>query len=112
VEICGSIEPKLMDLFIEIGTLTQKAETLIRRRDEAKAALIRAMMEGETQICREALESMISKVSARLVIECESFPSLETSENPNASEASRVARNLVFLEKWKAALRSCYSRII
>ena len=111
-EIRGSIEPSLMDLFTEIGAVTQQAETLIRKRDEAKSALVRAMLEGETQSCRETVERSISQVEMRIAHECAIFPELENSPHPDVETASQSARNLAFLEKWRASLRACFSRLV
>ncbi|MEO8617421.1 MAG: hypothetical protein ABI600_19975 [Luteolibacter sp.] len=112
VETRGTIDTSLMDLFSEVGAVTQRAEFLIRRRDEVKSALLRAMLEGETQICREELEAAIGTVETWITRECGVFPELEESENPDLEEASKIARNLVFLEKWRAGLRSCFSRLV
>ena len=111
-EIRGSIEPSLMDLFTEIGAVTQQAETLIRKRDEAKSALVRAMLEGETQYCRETVERSISQVEMRIAHECAIFPELENSPHPDVEAASQSARNLAFLEKWRASLRASFSRLV
>jgi curved DNA-binding protein CbpA len=111
-EVRGSIESSLMDLFSEVGAVTQQAETVIRKRDEAKSALVRALLEGETQLSREAVERAIAKVDTWIARECEIFPELEISENPDVEIASKAARNLAFLEKWRAGLRSCYSRLV
>ncbi len=112
VETRGTIDTALMDLFSQVGTITQRAEILIRRRDEAKSALARAMLEAETQICREELEAAIATVEAWITRECGVFPELEKSENLDVEAASKVARNLVFLEKWRVGLRSCFSRLV
>ncbi|MEO5713239.1 MAG: hypothetical protein ABIT37_07095 [Luteolibacter sp.] len=112
VETRGTIDPDLMDLFADVGAVTQEAELIIRKRDEVKFALVRAMLEGKTQICREAVEAAISKVEGRIDGECRNFPLLESSKNPDAGAASKIARNLVFLEKWRAGLRSCYARLV
>lgn len=112
VETRGTIDPELMDLFSEVGAVTQEAEQLIRKRDEVKFALVRAMLEGETQRCRESLETAISKVEICIEGACRNFPVLESASQPDASVASRIARNLVFLEKWRAGLRSCYARLV
>ena len=109
-EMRGTIDPAMMDLFSEVGSVTQQAETVIRKRDEAKSALVRAMLESEAQLCREALELAISKVEAGIERECLHFPDLEKSSDREA--ASQVARNLSFLEKWRAGLRGCYSRLV
>ncbi len=112
VETRGTIDPGLMDLFSDVGAVTQDAELLIRRRDEVKFALVRAMLEGKTQLCREAVEAAIAKVDNRIDGECRNFPVLESSKNLDAAAVSKIARNLVFLEKWRAGLRSCYARLV
>ena len=38
-ETRGTVDPQLMDLFSEVGEVTQLAEAVIRKRDEAKSAL-------------------------------------------------------------------------
>ncbi|MFT3991755.1 MAG: DnaJ domain-containing protein [Luteolibacter sp.] len=108
----GTIGNALMDLFSEVGRVTQQAETLIRKRDEAKSVLVRAMLEGETQVCREAVEEAIARVDAEIARECGVFPELETAETLDLEEISRISRDLAFLEKWKAGLRACYARLV
>lgn len=108
----GSIDPPLMDVFSDVGAVTQQAETVIRKRDEAKSALGRAMLESETQLCREAVERGIARVEAMITAECATFPEMEQSAATDVETASRIARNLAFLEKWRAGLRSCYSRLV
>lgn len=110
LESRGSIGVALMEVFAEVGKVTQQAETVIRKRDEAKSALAKAMLEGETQICRETVEAMIAKVESLIGEQCAVFPELEI--NPDASVAAEAARNLAFLEKWKLSLRSCFSRLV
>ena len=111
-ETRGTIDPALMDLFAEVGAVSQRVEALVRKRDEAKSSLVRAMLEGETQICRELLEAAISKVEDWIGRECQSFPELETQEQPDLSTTSEISRNLVFLEKWRASLRANFSRLV
>lgn len=108
----GSIDAPLMDVFSDVGAVTQQAETVIRKRDEAKSALVRAMLEGETQLCRESVERAIARVEAMITAECDAFPEMEKKAATDVEAASRIARNLAFLEKWKAGLRSCYSRLV
>jgi curved DNA-binding protein CbpA len=111
-EVRGSIDNSLMDLFAEVGTVTQLAESVIRKRDEAKSALVRAMLEGETQVCREAVERVICQVETTINRECAVFPELEKSADPDIEAAARIARNLAFLEKWRAGLRACFGRLL
>lgn len=109
-ELRGTIDPAMMDLFSEVGAVTQQAESVIRKRDKAKSALVHAMLEVETQLCRESVERVISKVESGIGRECAKFPELE--KTPDREVASQVARNLTFLEKWRAGLRGCFSRLV
>lgn len=111
-DVRGSISNSLMDLFAQVGAVTQQAETLIRKRDEAHSALVRAMLEGETQICREAVERAISTVEALIARECAGFPKLEKAAEIDVHAVSETARNLAFLEKWRAGLRACFGRLV
>jgi len=112
VETRGTIDAALMDLFSEVGAVTQRMEAVTRKRDEAQSALVRAMLEGEVQGCREALEAAISKVEGWISRECEVFPSLEVADHIDLTAVSKIVRNLVFLEKWRAALRAGFSRLV
>lgn len=111
-DVRGTIDHALMDLFSEVGSVTQLAEAVIRKREEAKSVLVRAMLEGETQISREAVERTISKVEAMIQNECAGFSEMENSENPDVEAASKTARSLTFLEKWRGGLRACFSRLV
>ena len=111
-DVRGIIESSLMDLFTEVGAVTQQAETLIRKREEAKSALVRAMLEGETQTRREAVERTISQVETKIAAECAAFPDFEKSPDLDLEAAAETARNLAFLEKWRGGLRACFSRLV
>jgi curved DNA-binding protein CbpA len=112
VETRGTIGGELMDLFGEVGGVTQRAEAVIRKREEAKSALAKALLENETQASREDVESAISKVDAVIAKACLDFPAMEISGKADAGAVAQVVRDLAFLEKWMAGLRSCYSRLV
>jgi curved DNA-binding protein CbpA len=111
-EVRGSIDSTMMDLFSEVGAVTQQAETVIRKREEAKSILVRAMLEAETQLCRESVERAIFRVESQITEECSVFPEFEKAEQVDVELASKIARNLAFLEKWRRGLRSFYSRLV
>lgn len=108
----GAVDPPLMDLFSMVGETSQRAEAVIRRREEAKSALGLALLEKDTQLCREAVEKAIRHVEAAMDRECSVFPAIENAEVPDVECASKTARNLAFLEKWRASLRSLFSRLV
>ena len=111
-EVRGSVGAALMDLFAAVGAATQLAEAAIRKRTDAKSALVKAMLEVEMQAAREAVERAVSEVEKMIERECRQFPEFETVAEPDLAAASQVARNLAFLEKWRAGLRACFSRLV
>ncbi|MBK1883281.1 DnaJ domain-containing protein [Luteolibacter pohnpeiensis] len=112
VESRGIIGASLMDLFGEIGKISQQAEAVIHQREQARSALMRAMLESKTQECREQVEAGIATVE-RAIQEClKGFERLESGETLDQDHASQLVRDLAFLEKWKLGLRSCYSRLV
>ena len=112
VESRGVIGAGLMDIFGMIGTISQRAEVLIRKREEARSALSRAMLESETQVCREEVEAGISTLDDAIAERCERFPEWDAQGSPDAGVCAEVVRDLAFLEKWKLGLRASYSRLV
>ena len=108
----GAVDDSLMDLFAGVGATMQKCDALIRKRDEAKSALGRALLEDETQRCREELERMIARVNDRIESECAAFSCYEDADSLVETDAARSVRNLAFLEKWQASLRAIFPRML
>lgn len=111
VEPRGMIAERLMDLFGKIGGVTQAAEAVIRKRETTLSALGKALLEPEIQGCLEKVEEMITEVDAMIDAECAVFPEWEKGM-PDLVAASEKVRNLAFLEKWKAGLKSCYAHLV
>ena len=111
-ETRGTVDPPLMDLFSEVGKVTQRAEIVIRKREDAKSALGLALLEHESHICREAVEKAIGLMDAAMANECATFFEMENAAQVDLEGASKTARNLAFLEKWRAGLRSVFSRLV
>jgi len=113
IEIRGTIGGELMELFSEVGATTQRAESLIRKRDTAQSALAKALLEGETQVCREEVETAIGKVNDAINTESADFSEWERDGvNDALPRMEQAVRNLAFLEKWRGGLRSAYSRLV
>jgi len=108
----GALDAPLMDLFCRIGAVSQSAEALIKRRDAAQSALTRALLEAETQTCRDLLSQAISLVRDAIQNECASFPNLQSADPIPAESGCRCARNLAFLEKWQLSLRSLFAKLV
>ncbi len=111
VESRGMIAPGLMDLFGKIGMLSQQAEAVIRKRETARTALGKALLEPELQDCLQQVEEMIAEVDGYMASECAIFPQW-MSALPDVEAGSSKVRNLAFLEKWKVALRGVYARML
>lgn len=112
VETRGTMATEIMDLFSQVGETSQRAEALVRRRDETKSALGRALLEKETQACREDVERCIALVETAIGRECAVFPDYENSAAIDVAAASASVRNLAFLEKWRAGLRGVFARLV
>jgi hypothetical protein len=108
----GVVDSQVMDLFASVGEVSQRAEALIRRRDEARSALARALLESETQMCREAVENAIATIQQAIAAQCAVFAVYENSTATDGPAAATTARNLTFLEKWLATLRSLFSKLL
>lgn len=112
VETRGAVAPEIMNLFSQVGETSQRAEALVRRRDEAKSALTRALLERETQACREDVERCIAMVESAIERECAVFPECQNSAAIDLTVVSASVRNLAFLEKWRAGLRGVFARLV
>lgn len=108
----GTIGSEMMEQFVRIGGVTQRAEAVIRKRQAAKSALGQALLENEVQSCREDLESAIAGIESGITQRTAGFAALETADVVDVEAVSETIRNLAFLEKWQRSLRSLYSRLI
>jgi curved DNA-binding protein CbpA len=108
----GVIDATLMGLFDRVGSATQQAEKVVRRRDGAKSALVRAMLEGEVQQALVVLEQTLREVDAAIAHECAALPLIADRGAADGDLAARVLRHLRFLEKWRTSLRSLFPRLL
>lgn len=107
----GSIGNELMDEFGRVGEVTQQAVALIRKREAAQSALAKAMLENETQLCREAVEAAIERIEGLITGVCSRFEALEQAEMVDPA-AMQWHRDLTFLEKWQASLRGLFAKLL
>jgi len=106
VETRGTVDNRLMDLFGTVGEVSRRAADLARKRAAARSALVLALLESETQSCMEAVESAIVLVDQAISQETSYFSDIESGLMSDPEIISRCARNLMFLEKWRATLRA------
>lgn len=101
----GAISPALLDLFGTVGSALQQADAVTKRREAARSALARAMLEPAVQQAREMLEAAIDPVAAAIETEAARFPDLEAGRG----DPWLAVRDLAFLEKWRAELKSRFA---
>lgn len=101
----GAISPALLDLFSVVGAALQQADAVTKRREAALSALAKAMLEPAVQQAREALEAALDQVAAAIQTEEARFPDLEAGRG----DPWLAARDLAFLEKWQAELKSRFA---
>lgn len=106
VDMRGTIDTRLMDLFGTVGTVSHRAGELSRKRATTRSALALALLENETQSCLEAVESTISLVDQAIGTETQQFEAIESGQLNSLDAIAHCARNLFFLEKWRKSLRS------
>lgn len=107
----GAISSGIMDLFGEVGAILQRGDSLSRKRADARSALARALLESETQSCREEVERMIAVVDGKIAEQTSLSASLDPA-SLSSDAAWRLVRDLSFLEKWRAKLRECFSGLV
>lgn len=101
----GSISPELLDLFAKVGVAIQKADVVTKRRENALSSLAKALLEPEVQAARELLELTLDEVAAALQAQEALFPAIESGNG----DPWLTARDLAFLGKWQAELKSRFA---
>lgn len=108
----GTVDAGLMDLFVQVGEVTQIAESIARRRQATQSALALALLERETQSCIEAVESTMLLVEAAIRSATDRFPEIDSGTLADAEDISKIVRNLAFLERWRSSLRGILPRLV
>jgi DnaJ-class molecular chaperone len=101
----GAISPGLIDLFGNVGSVLQRADEVIKRREAALSALTKAILEPAVQSVRDDLEATLDEVSRARETEAARFPEIEAGQG----DPWRSARDLAFLEKWQAELKARFA---
>lgn len=103
----GAISPQLLDLFSSVGIALQQADDITRRRSAAMSNLAKAMLEPAVQAAREKLEASLEEVALAIQTQEAVFPLIESGQG----DPWLVARDLAFLEKWQAELKSRFAAL-
>ena len=104
----GTIAGELVDFFQKVAETGAGAEAAIKTAAEAQSALAKGMAEVRLMGAREKVKNLLSEIEAGIAAREERFPAIEKGE----SDAATAMRDLVFLEKWRGAMRSLYGRLM
>lgn len=104
----GTIAGELVDFFQKVAATGADAEVAIKSSTAAQSALAKGMAEVRLMGTREKVKNLLSEIEAGIASREEQFPAIEKGE----ADAATALRDLVFLEKWRGAMRSLYGRLI
>lgn len=102
----GAVSNDLMDLFMQVGSLVQEADSFIRKKSAAASALAKALLEGQSMDLQDKLSELIASIESSQ----SRITELLDSATPH-SDLPQIARNLAFLEKWQAQLQQRYGSL-
>lgn len=103
----GPLGEGLMELFGTVGECLQEADALIRERQAASSALVKALLENRVQVVRERLEAMQDRIENETRSRGEAFAAIARGE----VDGWLIARELAFLGKWRGQLRERYGAL-
>lgn len=108
----GSVSDDLMDLFMSTGDLLQRIDAHIRKKEAATTALTKALLEPVSMQLQQSLSNQIQTVESTLEATSSTLPVIDQQGVTNSvALATATARNLAFLEKWRAQLRERFGQL-
>lgn len=102
------LEPTVTSLFETLGPLFQRGDELAKRAEGATTALVRSLVTREKLALVPEVESSRRTVEEEIANLVVRLPTLREKGQEAAGEASRVARSLLFLERWLQQLRQLW----
>ena len=102
----GTVGNELMDLFMQVANQVQSSEAFIRKKQAAQSALAKALLEPESMAIQSQISKLISQIEAA---ETQQLQLLDQSFT--GPQLSQIARNLAFLEKWRAQLQQHFGAL-
>jgi len=104
----GTIAGEMVDLFQKVAENGAKAEAAIKAGEKAQSALAKGMAEVRLMGEREGVKDLLAGIELEIRDRAQVFPEIEEGE----LDAAIVMRDLVFLEKWRGAMKSLYGRLM
>jgi curved DNA-binding protein CbpA len=108
----GAIGGDLLALFGTVGEALQHADGFLKRREAARTALSKALLEREATLRREQIQCAQAQVDGLIAQQIECFARIDSDgQQMAAEEAWTLSRNLQFLEKWRGQLRERFGAL-
>lgn len=104
----GTIAGELVDFFQKVAETGAEAEAALKSATEAQSTLAKSLTVVRLMGTREKVKALLEEIEAGIARRVEMFSVIEKGE----SDAARTIRDLVFLEKWRSAMRSLYGRLM
>lgn len=104
----GQIGAGLMDLFQKVAEVGNAAEGSIKLGAGAQSSLAKAMAEVKLMGERERVKALLAEIGGEIEERVSAFAGIEAGE----VDPGKVMRDLVFLEKWRASMKSVYGRLM
>lgn len=104
----GTIAGELVDFFQRVAETGAEAAAAVKSAAEAQSALAKGMAEVRLMRGREKVKVLLAEIEAGIDERVGIFAAIEKGK----SDAATAMRDLVFLEKWRGAMRSLYGRLI
>lgn len=102
------LDPAVSALFGTLGPLFQRGEELARRSESVSTALARSLLEREKLALMPEIESARAAVEEEIAGLVETVGRFSDPQWEANGEACRVARSLLFLERWTQQLRQLW----
>jgi curved DNA-binding protein CbpA len=104
----GTIAGEMVDLFQKVAETGAKAEAAIKAGEKAQSALAKGMAEVRLMGEREGVKDLLARIESEIRVRAQVFSEIEEARR----DAAIVMRDLVFLEKWRGAMKSLYGRLM
>lgn len=104
----GTIGAELMDFFQKVAETGARAEAAVKAGEAAQSALAKGMAEVRLIAERESVKNLVGEIEEGITERVRIFPAIEKGD----SDAATAMRDLVFLEKWRGAMRALYGRLM
>jgi curved DNA-binding protein CbpA len=104
----GTIGAELMDFFQKVAETGARAEAAVKAAEAAQSALAKGMSEVRLISERESVKNLLAEIETAITERVRIFPVFEKGEG----DAATTLRDLIFLEKWRGAMKSLYGRLL